>query len=554
MESKSNARFLLIFLAFCFYGVANGQLRFEAEQATYSSGLKVSNTISGYSGSGYVGNFANSNDKLIFKFSLGVAAEYNLSLGVAAPYGNKTNFISVNGNKLEFSILQSATFSEKQLGKVRLIAGENIVEVTPGWGWFFVDYLSVDPNTGPAVDFNLTETLVNPNSTENTRKLYQFLRDNFRKKIISGVMTLESFDETNWIKQQTGKEPALAGIDFMHCNRGYTWYNNNTPVNDVTTWYDKNGIPALCWHWRDPSRVTEAFYTSETSFDVSKIFDENSSEYKTMISDIDYIAGLLKQLSDNNVPVLWRPLHEASGGWFWWGAKGAGACKRLWQIMFDRMVNYHQTNNLIWIWTADTHETNMDWYPGDEYVDILGVDIYAEKGDFSSQYLVFDKIKTDFEGKKMVTLSECGIVLDPDNLENDQAGWSYFMSWYGDFVRDGIYNPLSHWQKVMNHEHVITLDEMPDLKEYVTVLKETNPVPEENFAVSIDYLHRTLQINPINFTGDFDLEIYTLNGNLCYSEKKQNGKIRILLSELPEGFVVVVLRSPEKVFRFKVII
>ncbi len=554
MESKSIHKFLLVFLAFCFYGVANGQLRFEAEQATFSSGLTVSNTISGHSGSGYVGNFANSNDKLVFQFSLGVAAEYNLSLGVAAPYGNKTNFISVNGNKLEFSVLQSATFSEKQLGKVRLMAGENIVEITPGWGWFFVDYLSVDPNTGPAVDFNLSETLVNPSSTENTRKLYQFLRDNFRKKIISGVMTLESFDETNWIKQQTGKEPALTGIDFMHCNRGYTWYNNNTPVNDATIWYDKNGIPALCWHWRDPSRVTEAFYTGETSFDVSKIFDENSSEYKAMISDIDYIAGLLKQLSDNNVPVLWRPLHEASGGWFWWGAKGAGACKKLWQIMFDRMVNYHQVNNLIWIWTTDTHETNMDWYPGDEYVDILGVDIYAEKGDFSSQYLVFDKIKTDFEGKKMVTLSECGIVPDPDNLKNDQAGWSYFMPWYGDFVRDGIYNPLPHWQKVMNHEHVITLDEMPDLKEYVTVLKETNPVPEENFAVSVDYLHRTLQINPINFTGDFDLEIYELNGNLCYSEKKQNGKILILLSELPEGFVVVVLRSPEKVFRFKVII
>src|SRR5665811_85338 len=125
---------------------------------------------------------------------------------------------------------------------------------------------------------------------------------------------------------------------------------------------------------------------------------------------------------------------------FWWGAKGAEPAKMLWKIMFERLVNFHGLNNLIWVWTTDTGNENMDWYPGDDYVDILGVDIYTEQNDFSSQILTFEKIKDDFEGRKIVTLSECGIIPDPDNLINDEAYWSYFMPWYGDFVKDGNYN------------------------------------------------------------------------------------------------------------------
>lgn len=313
-----------------------------------------------------------------------------------------------------------------------------------------------EPETG----FNLSSRLVTPNAGENTKKLYQYLLSNFQKKIISGVMTLNSFDETSWLKQKTGKEPALLGLDFMHCNRGYTWYDNLTPVNDAKIWYNRRGIPAFCWHWRDPSRKTEAFYTADTSFDVSRIFDEHSSEYKAIIADIDYTVGLLKVLSDQDIPVLWRPLHEASGGWFWWGAKGPESCKRLWNIVFDRMVNTHKLTNLIWVWTTDARSGNMDWYPGDASVDLLGVDYYANEGDFSSQIQTFEKIKNDFKGKKMIALSENGSVPAPDRLTGDKAQWLYFMTWYGHFVEDGKYNPLSHWDNVLSHPYVITLDEM----------------------------------------------------------------------------------------------
>ena len=278
-------------------------------------------------------------------------------------------------------------------------------------------------------------------------------------------MTLNSMDEINWLKSKTGKEPALIGLDFMHCGRGYTWYNDLTPVNDARNYYNRNGIPAFCWHWRDPLRKTEAFYTADTNFDISKINDENSPEYKAMIQDIDYISGLLKKLQDDGVPVLWRPLHEASGGWFWWGAKGPEPCKKLYRLMYDRMVNHNGLKNLIWVWTSQQNDT--DWYPGDDVVDIVGRDIYKD-GDHSSQILEFNQLNDDVNGKKMITLSESGSFPDADNLVKDGAAWSYFMPWYGDFVRDAKYNSLDLWKKMFAHDYVITLDEMPDLKSYTT--------------------------------------------------------------------------------------
>lgn len=309
--------------------------------------------------------------------------------------------------------------------------------------------------------FEINQLLVTPSSSYEANAVYQFLIQNYGRKVISGVMTLNSFDETSWLKENTGKEPVIIGLDFMHCNRGYTWYENTTPIRDAETWWNKGGIPIFCWHWRDPSRRTEEFYTSKTTFDVSKINDPSSAEYKAMMSDIDYVASLLKELQEKKIPVIWRPLHEAAGGWFWWGAKGAAPCKKLYQIMYDRMVNHHGLKNLIWVWTSEPND--QDWYPGDQYVDIIGRDLYKE-GDHTSQISEFNRLNLAYGRKKMVALSECGSFPDPYNLIKDQAGWSWYMPWYGDYVRKSEHNPIDLWKKAFASDYVITLDEMPELR------------------------------------------------------------------------------------------
>ncbi|WP_161888507.1 glycosyl hydrolase [Pontibacter russatus] len=439
--------------------------KYEAEQAALSGGAaKIA--CPGCSGGGAV---AQGEGNLTFTVTLPAAGFYNISIRAASPAGDKINTFGIGGNTLNFSLKKDAAYSTLQLVSAqKLAAGQHQVKITKSWGWINIDYIAFE-----AVEdthrFDLNQTLVAPNPTREATALYNFLLDNYGDKIISGAMTLNSFDESDWLKENTGKEPALLGIDFMHSGRNYTWYNDETPIHDAKTWYGRNGIPALMWHWRDPSRQTEEFYTQNqskpegTAFDVSKVSDKSSAEYKAMLADIDYIAGMLKKLQDEHVPVIWRPLHEAAGGWFWWGAKGPEPLKALWQLLYDRLVNHHGLRNLIWVWTREPNDDA--WYPGDAYVDIVGRDIYRE-GDHGSQTLEFGEMNSRYGGKKMLTLSEVGSIPDVDDLIKDGAAWSWFMPWYGGYTRDSKHNSLDLWKKLFAHEYVLTLDEMPELRTY----------------------------------------------------------------------------------------
>lgn len=435
---------------------------FEAENANLAGGAeKIAN--SSLFGGFYV---AQKDGNLTLDITLEEEAFYNIFIKAAAPGGVKTNNFVINDMGVGFTLAENQDYVLlKVVSGLKLKAGKHEVKITKSWGWIEIDYIQFE-KTENWSRFDIDKMPVTPNSTPNTIKLYQFLYDNYGKKIISGAMTLNSMDEVKWLKANTGKEPALVGLDFMHCGRNYNWYNDEEPINDARNYYNRNGIPAFCWHWRDPLRKTEAFYTEDTNFDVSKISDPNSAEYKAIIKDIDYISGLLKKLQNEDIPVLWRPLHEASGGWFWWGAKGAEPCKTLYRLMYERMVNYHGLKNLIWIWTSQQNDKN--WYPGDDVVDMIGRDIYKD-GDHGSQILEFNQLNNDYGGKKMITLSETGSFPDVDKLIADEAPWSFFMPWYGNFVRDAKYNPLDLWKKMFAHDYVLTLDEMPTLKTYVPV-------------------------------------------------------------------------------------
>lgn len=318
-----------------------------------------------------------------------------------------------------------------------------------------------NPDALSAIAKNVHEKLATPEPSAEAEALYGFLRKQYGKKTLSGVMTLHSFDEVNWLRQQAGAEPAIVGLDFMHCNRDYAWYDDLEPVKDAKAYWDKNGIPVFCWHWRDPSRQTEAFYTSDTGFDVSRIDDPSSPEYTAMLSDIDVVAGYLKILQSQKVPVLWRPLHEAEGGWFWWGAKGAAPLKKLWHTLYDRLVHHHGLNNLIWVWTQEG--LSKEWYPGDDYVDIVGRDLYRQ-GNHSIHNEEFQRLLNLFGGKKIIALSECGSMPDPINYGPQGPTWSWFMPWYGDFVRKAEHNSLDLWKSTLSHDKVITREDMPSLK------------------------------------------------------------------------------------------
>lgn len=209
----------------------------------------------------------------------------------------------------------------------------------------------------------------------------------------------------------------------------------------------------------DPNK-DYAFYKADTEFDAANATVEGTWENKVFTEDLKNAAAYLKLLRDADIPVLWRPFHEAAGGWFWWG-KDAASFKSLWIAMF----NYFKTeglDNLIWVWTTEGNDS--DWYPGDQYVDIVGRDIYnKETADCVSEYT---SIAENY-GNKIVSLSECGTVGLISEQWASGARWSWFMPWYDGTNEDG--SPVVHadeawWKDAMSQEFVVSREELPSME------------------------------------------------------------------------------------------
>lgn len=290
---------------------------------------------------------------------------------------------------------------------------------------------------------------VNPATSPEAERLMQYLASIYGTRIIAGQYT-GVMEELEYLHTFTGKLPALCGFDFL----------NDGETDRALEWAGYGGLVTFSWHWRAPLGGND-FYTWGTTFDITRAVMPGSVEYDLILRDIDAVAAKLKLLQDAKVPVLWRPLHEAEGGWFWWGAKGPQPCKQLYQIMFDRLTNYHGLTNLLWVWTSFTTGQSINWYPGDNNVDILGLDNYPPPGDYSPFAGDFSTLSQMALGQHMAAVSENGPIPDPDRLVSQKAGWLYFNTWSGRFLLDEANNSTAHLQQVYNHDYVLTLDEIP---------------------------------------------------------------------------------------------
>jgi len=437
--------------------------RYEAENASLTENASIETAMPGFSGTGYV---SQKEGDLTFKVVTTEKGKFRMHIRYSNDNNFKANDLLLNGDHLTTLSLEAAADWEiLTIDKIFLNKGENIITIKKNWGWTNYDYIEFELNTDIDFPFNIASGLVNPSASTQAKNLYNFLKENFGNKVISGVMadTNSGFDDSDWVYNNTGKYTALIGFDFIDYTREWSWVDKSLLVPNSQSWWNEKGIVTLSWHWRDPSHQTGEFYTDQTDFDITAVNNPESEDYKAMIRDIDIIAGYLKQLEEAGVPILWRPLHEAAGKWFWWGAKGADPCKKLWILMYERLVNHHGLNNLIWVWTSDTASDALDWYPGDDYVDIVGLDIYPGERQHGSQYISFDKAKEIFGGRKLLTLSECGSIPDPDKMFDYGDTWSWFMPWNGEFTREDKHNGATFLNGILSNDKVITRDKMPNL-------------------------------------------------------------------------------------------
>ncbi len=344
-----------------------------------------------------------------------------------------------------------------------------------------------DPDEGETpTGEDISTTLVTTGATDEAKALYGFLLSQYGKKVISSIMADVNWNhkEADKVHSSTGKYPAMNCYDFIHIYVPKNNWIDYTDLKPVTEWAEAGGIVSLMWHFNVPknkdtvpgsdgSGVTCT--PTETTFRASNVFTEGSWENKWFYEQMDKVAEVILGLQKQGIAAIWRPFHEAAGNatlkqqaswatsWFWWGYDGADVFKKLWVEMF----NYFKTKgirNLIWVWTTQNYNgdsakynQDKDWYPGDEYVDIVARDLYGSTAAVNATE--FKQIQKTYP-TKMVTLGECGkdgstAFATIPSVWSAGAKWSWFMPWYGSNMPDATW-----WKTAMSSGNVITRSEV----------------------------------------------------------------------------------------------
>ncbi len=342
--------------------------------------------------------------------------------------------------------------------------------------------ISIRFSTRALAEQEIDRELVTENPIPQARRLYEYLLEIYGKGTLSGAMAHVAWntDEAGWVGQCTGTYPAVAYFDYIHlASSPANWidYGDISPVRD---WWEDKGLVGASWHWNVP-RTEDADdpleYTCDPDIDFSaaEAVKEGTWENGFVNSSLEKLSGYLKLLQDAGIPVIWRPLHEAagntytqwhSGAWFWWGADGAQAYKDLWIYVFNYLKDAG-IRNLIWVWTTQTssfEDIDMEYYPGDEYVDIIGRDVYdnTDAQNLAAQFTDITQVYT----RKMAALSELGGVADMASQWDAGASWLFFMPWYdydNDFTEGYAHGhaDISWWKNSFASDAVISRDELP---------------------------------------------------------------------------------------------
>ena len=415
----------------------------------------------------------------------------------------KVNVERADGTKWEKTVKIPHTddWSEFSFGDVKLTKGEN--KITFGGGWGYCLYDSVTLTQTPPPDYSLaTDTLIDSKATDEAKALMKYLKSVYGSHIISGQQEIygggndgDSELEFNYIKDKTGKLPAIRGFDFMNYNPLYGW-EDGTTERAIEWAKEKNGIVTASWHINVPidfenyelgdavdwKKCTYKNYQeSNSTFNTANVLVEDSKERAYFEEAMKDLAEQLLKLQDAGVPIIFRPLHEAQGNegnygngtsWFWWGDRGSDVYKEIWKLLYNTLTETYGLHNIIWEFNSYNYSNSPTWYPGDEYVDIVAYDKYNVQNNrddglssgpnLSAISSIYNYLVELTGGKKMVAMAENDTIPALDNLTVENAGWLYFCPWYGEHLMSDTYQDVDNLKEIYTSDYCITLDELPE--------------------------------------------------------------------------------------------
>lgn len=320
------------------------------------------------------------------------------------------------------------------------------------------------------------EKSVNPvtkNASPEARALLKFFYSISGEYLLTGQHNYPNVKGRNsrFAAEYSGKTPVVYSTDWGFAKDGNSdSYLARQDIVDEAIRQNKLGsIITICWHAVPPTANEPVTFQPLPGADSAKlasvqgkltdqqfkdILTPGTVLYKHWCEQVDSIAVYLKKLQDAHVPILWRPYHEMNGNWFWWGGRqGQYSTIKLYQQLFDRLVNHHKLNNLIWLWSVDRPSTPerkfSNFYPGNDFLDVLALDVYGS--DFNQTY--YDSLLALSKGKPIV-LGEVGNPPTPDIIKL-QPKWSYYVIWAG-MVRNTL---KKQYETLYSDSHVLTQED-----------------------------------------------------------------------------------------------
>ena len=492
----------------------------ESETSSSANPVKENDTPA-FSGDGYVTGFKpDGSSFIVFDIDAPSNQHYDLSFSIASEHLVNCK-VSLNGSEISsFKTMNDGEFTLITLYGVFLVKGQSEIELRAADGNIKIDYLKLADNTSLSeIKYDAANEPVNKQAGESAKALLNFMTENYGKYTLTGqYASSPENEEIELIYQTTGKYPVIR-FSALH-NSGNSFDSTFRDIDACADWYKKGGIVSLMWYWESPSKKSSV-YAEETDFvladavtdiDIANLTQEEirglygegriSEQCYGLILDIDNMAGQLMSLKNRGVPVLWRPLHESAGEWFWWGGD-TEAYKWLWNLMYRRFTDYFELDNLIWVWNGQSESTLVD----KSTFDIASLDIYmSSEKDYGSRYEQFLALQKIVGEDKLIALSECSEIPDIDASFRDNSVWSFFGLWYGKYIKNenGEFSEefmdKDSFIRIYNSDGVISLDE------YITLCGGNELIPqyetERTTSVSTDFSTISTSTETTEYSGE----------------------------------------------------
>jgi hypothetical protein len=329
----------------------------------------------------------------------------------------------------------------------------------------------------PAIAFAAPRATLSPAA----RRVLEFIESQRGLKTLSGQEENgnDLRAEQDKLLTLTGRRPAIRGWDVRT--------ESLAPWDEARrSWLNERQLIEFSWHIGLPpgpdtfDQAKEPSDPNITSSQMTVIINDvlapGTARNNDFMAKLDRVATQLALLQADDIPVLWRPFHEAEADFgrvgrspFWWGKAGAAPFRELWRFMFDYFTRVRGLDNLIWVYSTLNNPVNgwpgdtRDWYPGDDVVDVVGSDIYRDglTSDNNVAWSTWHDALVQLGRGRPVVLAENDLIPDPGEMKTRGSLFSWFLSWHTTYVGA---NPPEYLRTIYQHADVITADEMPNLR------------------------------------------------------------------------------------------